>query len=245
MHSYSNIGVKKYKKYSYYFLMGVVGILAILIGFYTTYITPNLKGSFKAPVVVHIHGAFAFGWVLLFFIQTIAVRYRNFRLHKTLGYSGLFIALGIIATMLPTGMFQVKKDLMKGMGETAVSSIVGIVTTLIIFSILVGAGFVNRKKPKIHKRLLLLATIVLLWPAWFRFRHYFPSVPRPDIWFGVVLADSLIIISWIADKITYGKIHPVLLYGGLLIITEHAIEILTFDSGPWRQAGKFIYEALI
>lgn len=245
MYSPTHIGVKKNKKYSYYFLMGVVGILAVVIGFFTTYISPSLKGSFDAPVIVHIHGAFAFGWVLLFLIQTIAVKYRNFQLHKTLGYSGLFIALGIIATMLPTGVYQVKRDLLKGMGETAISQIFGIVTTALIFSTLVGAGFVYRKKPKIHKRLLLLATIVLLWPAWFRFRHYFPSVPRPDIWFGVVLADSLILISWIADKYTYGKVHPVLIYGGLLIMAEHAIEILTFDSGPWRQAGKFIYEALV
>jgi hypothetical protein len=146
--------------------------------------------------------------------------------------------------MLPTGLFQVNRDLSKGLGETAVSQIVGIVTTALMFSILVGAGFVFRKKPKVHKRLMLLATIVLLWPAWFRFRHYFPSVPRPDIWFGVVLADSLILMSWIADKLTYGKIHPVLFFGGLLIIAEHVFEVLTFDSYSWRVVARTIYQAL-
>jgi hypothetical protein len=146
--------------------------------------------------------------------------------------------------MLPTGLFQVARDLSKGLGDTAVSQIVGIVTTALMFAILVGAGFVFRKKPKIHKRLLLLATIVLLWPAWFRFRHHFPLVPRPDIWFGVVLADSLILLSWVADKRTYGKIHPVLFYGGLVIMAEHAFEVLTFDSDPWRLVAKNIYEAL-
>jgi hypothetical protein len=147
--------------------------------------------------------------------------------------------------MLPTGLFQVNWDLSKGMGDTAVSQIVGILTTALMFAILVGSGFVYRKKPNIHKRLLLLATIVLLWPAWFRFRHYFPSVPRPDIWFAVVLADSLIIFSWVADKFTYGKIHPVLFYGGLLIIAEHTFEVLMFDSGPWRLVAKTIYETFV
>jgi hypothetical protein len=238
-----SIAAKK-KKSSFYLVIGIVGFLAVVIGFFTTYIQPSFNGDFNAPAIVHIHGGFAFGWILLFLVQTIAVKFRNFRLHKELGYFGLFIAGGIIATMLPTGLFQVNRDLSRGTGDTAVSQIVGVVTTALMFAILVGAGFTFRKKPKTHKRLVLLATIVLLWPAWFRFRHYFPSVPRPDIWFGVVLADSLILLSWIADKSTYGKIHPVLLYGGLLIFAEHAFEVLTFDSGPWRVIAKTIYSVL-
>lgn len=238
-----SIAVKR-KKNSFYLLIAIVGLLAVVVGFFTTYLKPSFSGDFSAPVIVHIHGAFAFGWILLFLVQALTIKFKNFRLHKKLGYLGIFIAIGTAVTLLPTGLFQVKRDLSKGWGDTAISQIVGILTTALMFLVLVGAGIAYRRKPKIHKRLLLLATIVLLWPAWFRFRHYFPSVPRPDIWFAVVLADSLIILSWVADKITYGKIHPVLLYGGLLIIAEHAFEVLTFDSGPWRLLAKAIYGAL-
>lgn len=235
----------KYRKNSFYLLIGIIGFFAATIGFLTTYIMPSVKGTFKAPAVVHLHGAFAFSWVILFLVQTIAVKFRNFRFHKTLGFCGLFVALGIIITMLPVGIFQVNRDLSQGLGDTAISQILGILTTAVIFSILVGMGFWYRKKPKIHKRLFVLATIVLLWPAWFRFRHYFPSVPRPDIWFAVVLADSLIVLSWYVDKITFGKIHPIFLYGGLLIIAEHVVEILMFDSELWRVWAKSIYSVLI
>ncbi|WP_132053327.1 hypothetical protein [Pseudocnuella soli] len=236
--------VIKKKKNSFYLLFGIIGLLAVVIGFFTTYIKPSFQGSLAIPVVVHVHAAFAFGWVFLFLLQTLTVKFRNFRLHKTLGYLGLFIALGIVATMLPTGLFQVNRDLSTGLGETAVSQIVGIATTALIFAMLVGAGFAQRKNLKVHKRLLLLATIVLLWPAWFRFRHYFPSVTRPDIWFGVVLADSFIILSWVVDKRTYGKIHPVLFWTGLFIIGEHAVEVLAFDGIVWRQIGRAIYQNL-
>lgn len=232
----------KTRKTSFYLLVGIIGFLAVHIGFFSTYIKPTLQSRLTIPIIVHIHGMLAFGWVFLFLLQTVAVKFNNFRLHKKLGYTGFFIAVGILITMLPTGLFQVNRDLANGLGVTAISQIVGVVTTALMFAVLVGAGYVYRKKPKIHKRLLVLATILLLWPAWFRFRHYFPSVPRPDIWFAVVLADSLILLSWIADRITYGKIHPVFLYGGLLIIGEHAFEILVFDSEPWRQVAKTIYE---
>lgn len=236
--------VARNKKYSFYFLMALIAIAAVMIGFFTTYIRPSVNRSFQAPPVIHIHGAFAFGWVLLLLVQTWAVRYRNFRLHRSLGYFGLLIAAGILVTLLPAGMYQVRRDLSAGLGDTAISALLGIVTSGIIFGTLVGAGFIYRRKPKIHKRLLLLATIILLWPAWFRFRHYFPAVPRPDIWFGVVLADSLILVAWIADKRTYGNIHPVLLYGGLFIMLEHTLEILLYDSAPWRQVAKYIFAVL-
>ena len=238
------LAVKKTRKTSFYLVIGVVAVLAVFVGFLSTYITPSLKGTLSAPPVVHIHGALAAAWVVLFLLQAMLVRYRNFPLHKTLGYAGLAIALGIMATMLPVGLFQVKRDLALGLGDTAISPIVGVATTAMVFGLLVGMGFVYRKKPKVHKRLLLLATIVLLWPAWFRFRHYFPSVPRPDIWFGVVLADSLIVLAWVVDRITHGKVHPVLLYGGLLIIVEHVCEILLFDTEGWRVWAKALYGAL-
>ena len=234
---------KKTRKNSVYLLVGALGLLAVVGGFLTTYISPVLEGRFTAPLIVHVHGGAAFGWILLFLVQSIAVKFNNFRLHRGLGYFGMLLALGIVLTMIPVGLFQVEKGLLAGDGDTAISGIVGVVTTTVMFACLVGGGYVYRRKPKIHKRLLLLSTIVLLWPAWFRFRHYLPSVPRPDIWFAVVLADSLIILAWAADKASFGKVHPVLLYGGLFIIGEHIFEVLMFDHPAWRALAGSIYEA--
>ena len=91
---------------------------------------------------------------------------------------------------------------------------------------------------------MLLATIIILWPAWFRFRHYFPSVPRPDIWFGLVLADSLIVISWLWEMFKYKKIHPLLLWGGVFIIIEQSFEVIMVDTPIWRSISKWLYLAL-
>ena len=232
---------KKSRKFSFYFAIGLIAIGAVTAGFMTTYIQPVLGSGIDVPAVVHLHGAFSFAWIVLFFMQTVAVKSLNFKLHQRMGVAALAAAVGIVLTLLPVGLFQVRKEIALGYGESAISAIVGIVTTGIMFSILVALGFRYRRKPKVHKRLMLLATIIILWPAWFRFRHYFPSVPRPDIWFAVVLADSLILVSWIADKIRYGRIHPVLLYGGLIIMAEHCLEVWLFDSAPWRIVANGIY----
>jgi hypothetical protein len=174
----------------------------------------------------------------------LLIHFKNYQTHIILGILGIFIAIGAAVTMVPVGKYAVDKDLKLGLGEMAYSTIFGVVTSAIMFMLLVGAGILYRNYPKVHKRLMLLATIVLLWPAWFRFRHYFPSVPRPDIWFALVLADSLIALSWVRDKIVNGKIHPVLLYVGSLIIADHIVEVVLFDSPSWRVIAKSIYQAL-
>jgi len=229
------------RKPSFFLVIGLVGVFAVLTGFAKTFIMPVSSGNFKAPPVIYFHGALAFGWVILFVTQTFLIHFKNYRVHMILGISGLFIATGVALTMVPAGLYAVEKELKQGAGDSAISGIVGTCTSALMFFSLVCAGIIYRNKPETHKRLMLLATIVVLWPAWFRFRHYFPSIPRPDIWFAVVLADSLIVISWIRDKLVNGRVHPVLGYIGTLIIAEHILEVLMYDSNAWRIVAKYIY----
>jgi hypothetical protein len=60
-----------------------------------------------------------------------------------------------------------------------------------------------------------------------------------------VLADSLIIISWIWDKVKNGSIHPVLTYMGLFIIIEQTFEVIAFDQPAWRAFAKWIYNLFL
>jgi hypothetical protein len=229
---------------SYFLWISILGLIAVLVGFGKTFIVPVSNNKFSAPWIVYVHGAFAFSWIVLFIIQTSLIQFKNYSTHILLGSFGMLIALGTAITMLPVGVYASNRDLKLGFGETAVSGVVGVVTSAIMFLAIVIAGIVNRKKAATHKRLMLLATLVVLWPAWFRFRHYFPAVPRPDIWFAVVLADSLIIISCFWDKIANGRVHPVFKYVGMFVIAEHIFEVVYFDSPTWRQVAKYIYNSL-
>lgn len=226
---------------SLYTALGLLGVLAVLIGFAKTFIIPVSVGEFKGPLIIYVHGAFTFGWIILFFTQAMLIKAENWRLHMTLGWLGIVLALGVAFTIPFAGAYQVENDLAKGFGDTAISTILGTLTAALMFLCLFAAAFYYRKKPDVHKRLMLLATIAILWPAWFRFRHYFPSVPNPEIWFALVLADSLIVISWIWDKWANGKIHPTLFFVGLFVILEHTFEVIAFDSPIWREIAKQLY----
>lgn len=230
------------RKYiSLFTIIGMIGIAAVLIGFSKTFIIPVSNASFHAPAIIYIHGFFAFSWIILFLFQAYLIKAENWTLHMTTGMLGVLIAVGVAVTIPMVGAYQVEKDLAQGLGDSAISTILGTFTAALMFFSLVLAGLHFRKNPEVHKRLMLLATIAVLWPAWFRFRHFFPSVANPEIWFALVLADSLIIFAWIWEKIANGRIHRTLLYVGSFIILEQTFEILTFDTETWRAIAKPLY----
>lgn len=99
------------RKPSFFFIMAVVGFLAVIIGFAKTFIIPVVTNNFSAPAFIHVHGAFAFAWILLFLTQTSLIRFHKYKIHQTLGFLGIFIAAGVTITMVPAGLLVVQRDL--------------------------------------------------------------------------------------------------------------------------------------
>jgi hypothetical protein len=225
----------------FYTLMGGVALFAVSVGFGRTYALPLVSRTFNAPVLVHVHGTFAAAWILLFIAQPLLLRWRHLHWHKQIGRVGLPLAIGVAITMIPAGFFQATRDAAAGAGPAGISAFLGVFTSGALFVALVSAGIVARKDRESHARWLLLATLVVLWPAWFRFRHYFPSVPRPDIWFAIVLAYIWIPVAAVRDKVVRGSVHPVLAWGGLAVVSEQTLELLAFDSEWWRSTAYMLY----
>ena len=225
----------------FYTVMGGVVLFAVVLGFGRTYAAPMARGAFDAPAVVHVHGAFASAWVLLFLIQPLLLRWRHVRRHKQLGRIGLPLAVGLVVTMIPAGFIQATRDAAAGAGPTGISGFLGVFTSGALFVGMVTAGIIARRHREAHARWLLLATLVVAWPAWFRLRHYFPSVARPDIWFAFVCAFVWIPVAALRDRMTRGAVHPVLAWGGLMVIAEQACELLAFDSPWWRATAHALY----
>lgn len=227
----------------FYLGLAVWGLAAVAIGFSTTYVMPMARRSFAAPPVVHLHGALCLGWLMLLIAQTLLVRGKRTALHRQLGQLGAPIALGILISGVAVAIWAARRDL-PALGAVATSGIVGTIISLTVFAALVCAAIAMRRRADWHKRLMLLATIVLLWPAFFRFRHLMPFVPRPEIWLALVLADLPILIAAVRDRLVYGKVHPVWAILGTMVIVEQTLEVLAFDSPPWRAAGRAIFVAL-
>lgn len=228
-----------------YFYLGfaLVGLLVVALGFGFTYALPMARRTFSAPWFVHFHGATALGWLLLLIGQATLVRGARTRLHQRIGQIAVPLALLVWASGIATAIWAAQRDLPE-QGTAATSSMAGTVTGLTLFLLLVGAAVAMRRRPDWHKRLALLATIQVLWPAFFRLRHLLPAIPNPDVWFALVLAYSPILVAAVRDYRCFGKVHPVWLFLGPAVVIEQSLEFVFFDQGPLRLFGQWFYSIL-
>ena len=227
----------------FYVGFGLVGLAVVALGFGVTYAAPMMRRTFSAPWYVHLHGASALAWVLMVILQAQLVRVRRTPLHRRLGQLALPLALLVWGSGIATGVWAAARDLPQ-QGSAATSSLGGTASGLSLYLLLVFAAVVTRRRPDWHKRLVVLATIQVLWPAFFRLRHWLPSVPDPDIWFAFVLAYSPILVAAVRDRLRCGRIHPVWLYVGPAVLLEQSIEFLFFDHPSTRPFGQWVYALL-
>ncbi len=227
----------------FYLGFGLFGLVVIAFGFGWTYAVPMARRTFSAPWFVHLHGASALAWVLAFIGQALLVRNRRTPLHRRLGQAALPLSLLVWASGIATAVWAARRDMFE-QGAAATSALSGTVTGLSLFVALVAAAIVTRKRPDWHKRLVMLATIQVLWPAFFRLRHWVPSVPDPEIWFALVLAYSPILVAAFRDRSGYGKIHPVWLFIAPALVVEQSLEVAFFDQGIQRGFGQWLYALL-
>lgn len=226
---------------SRFFLYMAFAFLAIaLIGFSTTYFLPLSRGAFSAPPIIHVHGVLLFGWLLLFIAQSSLIHNRSFVTHRQLGVFGATLCVGIVISGVLVGLHATRRDLAAGGGDDFVlGQFVNVLIEMLLFGALVTAAIVLRRDGESHKRLLLLATISALGPAWLRFRHLLPAVPYPFVMFSL-LADSLLLIAIARDHFAIKRVHPVYLWAGGAMVAIHIVELLASTSAPWVRLSRWL-----
>lgn len=225
---------------SKFYLFMAFGFLAIaLVGFSTTFFIPLARGTFSAPPIIHIHGALLFGWLFLLILQVSLIHQRSFLTHRNLGITGAVLCAAIVVSGVLVGLHATRRDLAAGGDAFVLGQFVNILIEMFLFGGLVAAAIAYRRDGESHKRLLLLATISALAPAWLRLRHLFPAVPDPFVTFSL-LADSLILVAIARDWVASRRVHPVYVWVGGAVVTVHIIELLAIRSTPWVRLSRWL-----
>ncbi len=165
-----------------------------------------------------IHGLSCLSWMLVFLVQSRLVRSGNVRLHRRLGTAAMAAAIAV--TVSTIYVFIV---VWKGWGARPDYAQANRLL-LPSFALFVLLGYLNRSRPHLHRRYLLLATLYMLEPALSRaFDPLDPIlklVPEQVIetawWiFFVTLWNGLFLSLFAYDRIVTGKIHRVTALGYL------------------------------
>lgn len=219
----------------FYRTAALLAIAVAFAGFFLTYVKPMAAGQFEGPAASHWHGALLASWLILVAVQSFLLP-----THRKLGWIAVVLVPAIAASTIAIGIAATRRDLALGI-ETGMA---GNVTAPVLFCALVGAAIWQRRKPQWHKRLILIATTVMLWPAWFRWRHFLPWVPRPDIALGLVVANMPIAIAMLRDRMRFGAVHPAYWWVGLPVVAEMTFEAFVFGTPFWNAFGLWLYGLL-
>jgi hypothetical protein len=99
-----------------------------------------------------------------------------------------------------------------------------------VFAVLIGAGFYYRRRPDVHKRLMLLATISILAAAIARLPFAIMQA-GPPAFFG--LTDLFVVACVLYDLITLKRIHRATALAALLIVASQPLRLLLGGTHAW------------
>ena len=194
-------------------LIAATAIVAFTTSFLKTDIASQLGSLWvKAHVV-----AFT-GWIVLFIAQTTLIAAHRTDIHRRLGVAGAVLAVAMIALTFQISLDTFWKGSAKpALSGTAFQSFVFYVVPhvdIILFTVLAAAGISFRGKPQIHKRLMFLATIALLDAVADRL----PIIGRGGRYAHFLIQDLFVATGMIHDWMSRGRLNPVYVWGGLLIL---------------------------
>jgi hypothetical protein len=198
-------------------------------------------GHRTLPVHLLVHGVVLTAWFVLFVVQTWLVAIRNVRVHRQLGIVTALNAIAVIASAVYTIVQLTPRSVAaahasgvpadrieRGIERFVVPIVIGDSVALLLFALFVGAAIYWRRRPATHKRLMLLATVMILGPAF--------ADGRPV---GQVLAQFLpsgvayIAAIWLCvfalvwhDRVTTRRLEPATIWAAVVIVVVGTLSVL-------------------
>jgi len=218
--------------------MAMAMVVIVFIGFARSFYLRVLFPEWPAPAepIFYVHGAVFTAWMLLLISQVSLVANGRRDVHRRIGfYGGLLAALmvvlgtlaGLVGARRPTGFIGVPVPPLQFLAIPLFA--------IAEFALLTGLAIAMRRDAQTHKRCMLLATIVLTTAAIARW----PVIGTlgPLAYFGVT--DLLIVAIAIWDFRTRGRLHPVTLWGGLLIIGLQPLQLTIMGTAGWLAFARW------
>jgi hypothetical protein len=215
----------------FYTGMAVAFVLTVFAGFARTYYLRPYFGTPSLTPLLHLHGIVFSLWLVLLLTQTVLVAAHRTNIHRRLGIAGGVLAVLMVLVGTSTAIIRAK---IVEVPPGAPSPLVFLTVPLgdmLVFAILVGAGFYYRRRVDVHKRLMLLATISILPAATARLPLAFIQQVGPLAFFG--LADLFIVVCLLYDLVARRRLHRATVLGGIVVVVSHPLRLLIGNTQAW------------
>ena len=214
--------------------------LIVLAGFGRTYYA---KAFFDVPplssLVVHFHGLLMTAWVAVFGAQVWFIKSKRIRLHQRLGYSGIGLAVLIVAVGTVTAIRAAKYGAPSTPpGIDPHAFLVVPMFDLLMFVVLFGGAVYYRRKPAVHKSLMLLTAVNFLPPAVARIPFTSLQLLGPLWFFGFPAVLALLCLA--LDWRWRGRLNTVFATGSVLLIASYVVRLLLMGTAAWMNFAGWL-----
>jgi hypothetical protein len=202
------------------------------------------RADYPAPLILHIHVVAFLGWLALLTMQVVLVRTRRTILHKKIGPLGFFLIpimaySGVAAELYSQRFYLQRND--EGLDFFILPLFYVAAFTLFSTVALVTA----RRDSAAHKRLVLIATTVIVGAAYARWWGVSLTEAFGDGYWGMLLntfaGTNLILAVAVAyDLVTRGRIHHAYLVGVPIIVAGQLACSWIYHADWWPPIARAI-----
>lgn len=212
--------------------MALAILATVIVGFSRSFFLRPLFPEWPSPseMIFYVHGVVFTAWIVLFVVQASLVAGGHTELHRKIGpFSAVLavamVVLGTLGALVAAG----RATGFVGIPVPPLQFLAIPIFDMILFPTFVWLAIAQRRNPQSHKRWMLLATVNLVTAAVARWPGVTPLGPLA--FFG--LTDLFVIALAIWDFRTRGRLHPVTLWGGVLIIVSQPLRLAVSSTESW------------
>lgn len=190
----------------FYYFSGIL-LITVIFAFGMNILLKNYHLNSNMTLIV-IHGISMLLWYFILFWQTRQIRINNIKAHKQLGLMTIVLAIAIVISGIMIAISNFK-------GEGEALTLFGNFSGMFVFGVLYVLALINRKKPDIHKRFMIVASVAMLSPALVRILRIFEINDFVTLPFWLLFIAALPIYDYRKSK----RVHKAtVLATGLLVI---------------------------
>ena len=228
----------------FYVGMALALLAAVVLGFARTFFLRPWFPDFPAPPerFFMLHGAAFAAWVLLLVVQPTLVATGRVDLHRAVGRAGAALAAVMVVLGLIGALIAARRATgFVGIPIPGVQFLIIPFGDMLLFGSFVGLAIARRDDPQVHKRLMLLGTLNLMAAAIARWPFAIMQ-GGPPVFFGITDAFLIPLIIW--DLVSRRRLHPVTLWGGLLIVVSQPLRLVLSGTDAWTGFARWMMALL-